>query len=257
MPHTEADDGCEIWFESGGHGRAIVFVSGFMGITDIWRTQVAAFRDAFHCVTWDTRGAGRSDKPVPDGAYGVARHARDLAAVLDAAGVDKALFVGHSMGGNIACEFRACAPERFAGIVFVGSYVAGAQIAAVGNTLARITASVTKPSARIRFFESVGLPFDIAVEAAKWPLHAVLGNAASFMAFDGTAALRRLDVPCLVVHGSEDIVSPYEPCATGLMALLPQAELLLLDGVNHCPMIERPQAVNERIARFASTLGPW
>jgi len=103
MPFTLSDDDCEIYYETVGSGAAIVFVPGFMGITDIWREQMQRFGAQFQCISFDTRGAGRSDKPVPQGSYGVDRHGADLASVLDAVKVGKVLLVGHSMGGNIAC----------------------------------------------------------------------------------------------------------------------------------------------------------
>ena len=90
-----------------------------MGITDIWRAQVDAFATRFQCIAFDTRGAGRSEKPLPRVAYGVKRHAKDLSAVLDALGVSRVVLIGHSMGGNTALETYALNPARVAGIVFV------------------------------------------------------------------------------------------------------------------------------------------
>jgi len=257
MPFVETDDNCEIYYESTGSGPVIAFAPGFMGIADIWREQVARFSATHRCITFDTRGAGRSDKPIPRVSYGVDRHARDLDVVLEHLGVDRCVIIGHSMGGNIACRFHRRHPERVAGIVFVGSYVAGRQIVEAGNTLERIKAAVTMKSDRVKFYEAVGLPSDIAVEATKWPLYAVLGNAESFIEFDGHDDIRGIAAPCLIVHGDRDIVSPLEPCATALQAGLAHAELVELRGVNHCPMIEAPEPTNAAMARYFDSLGSW
>jgi len=257
MPFVLTEDDCEIYYETSGHGPAVAFAPGFMGITDIWRSQMEALSSRYRCIAFDNRGAGRSDKPVPRIRYGVERHAADLALVLDHAGVERTVLIGHSMGGNTACRFHGSHPQRVAGIVFIGSYVSGAQIAGIGNTIDRIRDAVTMKAQRIAFYRSVGLPEDIAMEAAKWPLYAVLGNAESFMAFDGAAQLPHIRVPCLIIHGSNDIVSPYEPCGTELAALLPDVEVELLDGVNHCPMTERPEATNERLLRFLEQRIEW
>ncbi|MFT4564431.1 MAG: 3-oxoadipate enol-lactonase [Gammaproteobacteria bacterium] len=257
MPFILSDDSCEIYYEVTGSGPAIALISGFMGITEIWRAQVDLLAEKFQCITFDTRGAGRSDKPIPNGPYGVDRHAQDLAIVLDAVGVDKVLLIGHSMGGNIACEYFQSNSERVCGIVFIGSYVSGKQIDGVGNTLDRVTSAVTKKSERIDFYRNVGLPDHIAIEATKWPLYALLGNAKSFMTFDGSEGLKKISVPCLVVHGSEDVVSPYDPCAIGLIKALPNVESLLLDGVNHCPMVERPDLTNARITQYIDQQIAW
>ena len=255
MPFALTDDDCEIYYEVHGDGPAIVLVPGFMGITAIWSPAIAALSDRYRCIALDTRGAGRSDKPLPRVAYGVDRHAADLHAVLEAAGVSRAVLVGHSMGGNIACRYQRAHPERVAGIVFVGSYVSGAQIVGAGNTPARIRDAVTRKADRIAFYCAVGIPESMAIESAKWPLYAVLGNAESFLAFDGADDMPAIDVPCLVVHGDGDIVSPFDPCATGLADALPDAEVVMLDGVNHCPMLEASDRTNAAVETYLARIG--
>ena len=253
MPFVVTDDDCEIYYEAHGNGPTVVFISGFMGITDIWHAQIEVLKARYRCIAFDTRGAGRSEKPFPRVAYGVRRHARDLATVLDNLGVSRAVLVGHSMGGNIALEFYSAHPARVAGIVFVGSYVAGSQIIAAGNRPELIRSAVSKHSSRVDFYTSVGLSAAIAIEATKWPLYALLGNAESFLEFDGSSLLRKVRVPSLILHGDRDIVCPFEPCATGLKAGLSDATLIALKNVNHCPMTEDPATTNRHIEEFLSS----
>lgn len=257
MPWATADDGCEIYYDTQGSGPTVVFASGFMGITEIWQAQVDALSNSYRCVRFDNRGAGRSEKPLPRVAYGVERHSRDLHAVLEAAGVtDKVVIVGHSMGGNTASTFYFEHPDRVAGIVYVGSYVSGSQIRDVGNTLENIKEAVRTAAGRVAFYEAVGLPRQIAMESAKWPLYSVLGNAESFMAFDLSDRISKIAVPCLVLHGDHDIVSPLDPCATGLESGLPNGRLVVFEGVNHCPAVEAPERANDLIAEFLDTVLP-
>lgn len=253
MPYVVTDDDCEIYYEVLGNGPSIVFISGFMGITDIWRAQIDSLKAHYRCIAFDTRGAGRSEKPLPRLAYGVKRHARDLFSVLDALEVSRAVFVGHSMGGNIALEANAAQPERVAGIVLIGSYAAGSQIIAAGNRPEIIRSSVSRPSSRIAFFASVGVPDAISLEAAKWPLYALLGNAESFLEFDGLSLLSQVRVPALILHGDRDVVAPCDPCATVLKDGLPDATLVVLQNVNHCPMLEDPAATNRHLEAFLSS----
>jgi len=257
VPFTLTDDGCEIYYGSHRSGPAIAFASGFMGITDIWKHQIAEFSARYRCIAFDNRGAGRSDKPLPRVSYGVQRHAQDLHAVLAELGVERMVIVGHSMGGNTAALYYLAHPERVAGIVFVGSYVSGGQIAAVGNTLDAIKAAVKTKQPRIQFYVSVGLPEEIAMESAKWPLYAVLGNAESFMEFDISGRIGEIEVPCLILHGDGDVVSPLEPCGTSLKAGLPDAELEVFPGVNHSPMMEDPEKTNRLLARFLQNRVTW
>ncbi len=78
----------------------------------------------FRLIAWDLPGLGRSSRPG-DGEYSLERHARDLAAVLDATVDDAAVLVGHSLGGMIALTFCRLFPERLgrqvAGLVLVDS----------------------------------------------------------------------------------------------------------------------------------------
>jgi pimeloyl-ACP methyl ester carboxylesterase len=257
MPFVSTDDDCEIYYEVQGTGPDIVFIPGFMGITGIWRHQIAALSGDYRCIAMDDRGAGRSDKPIPRIAYGVERHARDLAAVLDRIDARRVVLVGHSMGGNIACLYHLAHAGAVAGIVFVGSYTAGAQIAAAGNTLERIKAAIRRKEDRIAFYTGVGIPPDLAIEAAKWPLYALVGNAESFMAFDISARLTEIAVPCLILHGDGDVVSPLEPCATSLQSGLRDAMLEVFPGVNHCPMLEAPEATNRSLRTFLRERIAW
>lgn len=250
MSFLKADDDCEIWYESRGSGPAVAFASGFMGITDIWRAQIDALSSRYRCIAFDTRGAGRSEKPFPRVAYGVERHARDLECILRHLGVDQVVVVGHSMGGNIACLHALAHPDTVRGIVTVGSYVSGRQIAAAGNTLEKIKAAVRTKEARVEFYQVVGLSEEIALESAKWELYALLGNAESFMAFDVTDRLSDIRCPALVVHGDGDIVSPLDPCGIALRDGLPDAHLEILPGVNHCPMTERPERTTALLLDF-------
>ncbi|WP_214368407.1 alpha/beta fold hydrolase [Pseudonocardia sp. H11422] len=257
MPWASADDGCEIYYETRGSGPPVVFASGFMGITDIWRAQIDALSDRYTCIAFDNRGNGRSEKPLPRIAYGVERHARDLEAVLTAAGVSSQMvIVGHSMGGNTASTYYLAHPDRVAGLVYVGSYVSGGQIHGVGNTLEKIKAAVATAPDRVAFYQAVGLPESIALESAKWPLYAVLGNAESFIRFDLGERVKEITVPCLVLHGDSDIVSPLDPCGYGLQSVLPDAALEVFEGVNHCPAVEAPEKATALIAGFLERVLP-
>lgn len=258
MPFVTSDDGAEIYYEVHGEGPAtLAFASGFMGITDIWRAQIERFSAQYRCVAFDNRGAGRSEKPFPRIAYGVQRHADDLHAVLSDVGAGPVVIVGHSMGGNTACLYYLKHPEAVTGIVYCGSYVSGAQIAGVGNTLEAIKGAVKQKANRVEFYKAVGLSEEIAMESAKWELYAVLGNAESFMEFDISDRLGDVTCPTLILHGDGDIVSPLDPCGLGLRDGLPDTHLEVFPGVNHCPMSEDPERANSLIAQFLEERVKW
>jgi pimeloyl-ACP methyl ester carboxylesterase len=257
MPFVTARDGSEIYYESRGKGPAIAFVSGFMGITDIWENQIEFLSENYQCITFDTRGAGRSDKPIPRVAYGVDTHADDLDTILNELQIENVVIVGHSMGGNTALVYALNNPEKVKGIVFVGSYVSGQQIHSVGNTIEVIKNAVKTKVGRVNFYKSVGLSENIAMESTKWPLYAVLGNAESFMQFDVGERIRELDTPTLILHGDSDIVSPLNPCGIGLKENIKDSELHVFENVNHCPMSENPDRTNQLINEFLKNRVKW
>lgn len=257
MPFLMTDDGCELYYEVHGQGPAVAFASGFMGITDIWKAQFEALSSRYTCIAFDNRGAGRSEKPLPRIAYGVERHARDLHAVLTHLGQERVVVVGHSMGGNTACQYALDHPGRVAGYVPIGSYLAGSQIIGVGNTLERIEAAVTRKSARVAFYEAVGLSTEIAMESTKWELYALMGNARSFMTFDASERIGQIRCPALVIHGDRDIVSPLDPCGLSLRDGLQDARLEVVEDTNHCPMSEKPDRVNALLLDFLEARVRW
>ena len=111
-------NGVSLAVEVRGEGRAVLLVHGYPLDRSIWSHQVAAL-DGFRRIAPDLRGMGASD--APDLGYSVETYAADLAALLDALGVDEAVLCGLSMGGYIAFEFlRRWRPPAGASLRFQG-----------------------------------------------------------------------------------------------------------------------------------------
>ena len=97
----------------------IVLTHGLAAAEGIWSAQVAALSARHRVLTWDLRGHGRS-APVPEPCT-IADLAADLRVVLDRAGIERALVLGHSAGGVVAMQFALDHPRRTAGLVLVGT----------------------------------------------------------------------------------------------------------------------------------------
>ena len=74
-----------------------------------WESQLPALLDDYHVLLWDLRGHGRS-RPFRDG-FSVRDYADDLLAILDHLGVERAIFAGHSLGGNVTQELIFTIPS--------------------------------------------------------------------------------------------------------------------------------------------------
>jgi len=115
-------DGVSLWHEEHGTGDpAIVFVHGFACDHSQFDAQVARFSAHHRTLTVDLRGHGRSDAPVQD--YTMAAFADDVAWQAREAGVSRAVFVGHSMGGVVTAMVAARHPELVAGVVMLDSAI--------------------------------------------------------------------------------------------------------------------------------------
>ncbi|HLI95248.1 MAG TPA: alpha/beta fold hydrolase, partial [Candidatus Baltobacteraceae bacterium] len=95
---------------SEGSGDPIVLIHGFPVTRDVWDAQAARLASRMRVIRPDLRGMGRSS--VPDGPYLMETLAGDVAAVLDALGIDRACIVGHSLGGYVAMAFCRMYSER-------------------------------------------------------------------------------------------------------------------------------------------------
>jgi pimeloyl-ACP methyl ester carboxylesterase len=112
-------DGVPLSGEQSGQGPAIVLLHG---LTATRRYVVmgsrALQRSGHRVIAYDARGHGRSD-PAPERAYGYEHLARDLLAVLDAAGIERAVLAGASMGAHTAVRVALEQPERVAALALV------------------------------------------------------------------------------------------------------------------------------------------
>jgi pimeloyl-ACP methyl ester carboxylesterase len=98
----------------------VVFCHGFPDLGYSWRHQLSAVADAgFRAIAPDQRGYGDTTAPEPVEAYALGQLTGDLADLLDALEIERAVFVGHDWGGFVAWAMPVLFPERCAGVVGV------------------------------------------------------------------------------------------------------------------------------------------
>lgn len=101
---------------------AVVFSHGFPELGWSWRHQLEALEAAgYHAIAPDQRGYGGSDRPEPIEHYDIHHLCGDLVGLLDALGIEKAVFVGHDWGGFVVWAMPVLHPERVAGVVGVNT----------------------------------------------------------------------------------------------------------------------------------------
>jgi aminoacrylate hydrolase len=118
MPYAGPDSA--LFYEDVGRGDAIIFIPGFGGVGSFWGRQIDYFRDRFRIIAIDQRGTGKSARSRRE--YSLDQMADDVQVVLDQAGIQSAILVGHSTGGVIAQILAAKIPERVSGIVLSSTW---------------------------------------------------------------------------------------------------------------------------------------
>jgi pimeloyl-ACP methyl ester carboxylesterase len=257
-----ASNGIMLHVEDEGAGSpALVFLHYWGGSSRTWRHVVSALAPDFRTIAIDQRGWGRSD--APDAGYALADLADDAEGVIAALALDRAILVGHSMGGKVAQLLASRRPSWLAGLVLVapspptplalppgvrqemvGAYTTRDRIIA---TVEQVLAAAPLAPADLEAVVSDSLRGAPAAKAA-WPL------AASQE--DITHAVGDIAVPTLVLSGEEDRVDPPSVLREALLPRIRNAVLRLLPDVGHLSPLEAPTAVADAIRAFALSVEP-
>ncbi len=119
MPFADSD-GAKVYYEVHGEGPAVLFVHGSGGHHAAWWQQVPYFtKQGYSVVTVDLRGFGRSTSELDE--YDSLEFPGDILAVLDDAGINRAVMVGQSIGASAALKVAVAHPDRVAGVVLAHS----------------------------------------------------------------------------------------------------------------------------------------
>lgn len=117
-PSMVATNGINMAVYEKGAGPAVVFCHGFPELAFSWRSQVDAIGAAgFHALAPDQRGYGLTGGPADPGQYDLQIFCDDLVGMMDAKGIDKAVFCGHDWGGAIVWAMPRLHPDRCLGII--------------------------------------------------------------------------------------------------------------------------------------------
>ena len=112
MPEISAN-GLRFQVVDEGAGTPVVLLHGFPDTSYLWRHQVAALAGAgYRAIAPDLRGRGKSDRPAPIEGYRLTNIVADVAAIMDALGVERAHVIGHDWGAATAWLFASLAPQR-------------------------------------------------------------------------------------------------------------------------------------------------
>lgn len=276
MAFAIAGDGTRLYVEETGTGIPVVFVHEFAGDHRSWEPQVREFARRYRCITYNARGYPPSDVPDDVARYSQQQAVADAVAVLDHFGIERAHFVGLSMGGFCVLHLGLTHPDRARSLVVAGcgygaeaarrdrfrreseanasAFEADATAAAGSYALgpARVQLQNKDPRGWAEFARRLG---EHSGTGSAMTLRGVQMQRPSL--YDMREELARLTVPALIVTGDED-----EPCLDADLMLkrtIPSSALAVLPRTGHACNLEEPGLFNSLVQDFLTTVdaGRW
>jgi pimeloyl-ACP methyl ester carboxylesterase len=251
--------------EQAGTGEAVVLLHGFGASSYSWRQVMPGLAAAHRVVAIDLNGFGYTERPKQRARYTREAQAKLVLDTLDALGISRAHFVGHSYGGGLTLFLAQTHPERFRTMVLVDSsaptYANDRRSRAAALrplTGLFVRASALRPSVvrkgLLRSFYDDSLVTPELVQAYSDRLR-IEGATDAFYGLTApapageTVVLETIAVPALVVWGAHDEVIASE-VGRRAAARLPHAEFVLFEKSGHLPMEEEPEAFLRAVLPF-------
>lgn len=246
-----------------GDGPPLLLVNGLGAHTDMWR-PLEPVLDGFRVVQFDLPGAGRS--PAPRAPLRMKRLARLCRSIMDHAGMDVADVLGYSMGGMVAQQLAADAPERVRRLVLVATTPGVGAVQADPKALLNILTPIRYSSSRLYAKTLASMvggrarhdPEWIAEQSRVRFLHrptwrGYLGQLNSMAGWSALPLLERVAAPTLVISGGDD---PLAPAVNGMIiaSLLPNGRLLVLDGEGHLMVLDEGSGSHPAIRDFLTSV---
>jgi 3-oxoadipate enol-lactonase len=247
-----------------GEGLAVLFVHGYPLDRTIWRAQMEGLH-GYRRLAPDLRGMGQSD--APDLGYSMNIYAADLAALLDALGMDEVILCGLSMGGYVAFEFLRQWRSRVRGLVLMDTR---AEADSADGRRARDAAAATARERGPHAIADAMLPKVLAPATlnhqpdvvarvrgmmSSTPVAGIVGALTAMRDRPGSESLlpTLVGLPTLVMVGEHDSLTPPES-ARAMADAIPGARFSVISSAGHLPPIEQPGPVTEELRAFLASI---
>ena len=238
-------DGARIWYATFGSGSPVILLHGGLGHSGNWGYQVPELvKSGYRVILIDSRGHGRSTRDSRPFRYELM--ASDVLAVMDALRLEKAAIACWSDGACIALILARQTPARVAGVFFFGCNMdpSGLRELKPSAALERCFARHTKDYAQL---SATPDQFKAFVEA----VGRMQKTEPNYTARD----LAEIRVPVTIAHSEHDEFIRREH-AEYLAQSIPNAELVVLNGVSHFAPLQRPEQFNDALVVFLRRICP-
>src|SRR4029079_5084668 len=270
MSTITTKDGTQIYYKDWGEGQPLFFHHGWPLSADDWDGQMMFFRDkGFRVIAHDRRGHGRSTQT--DTVNEMDTYAADVAQLVEKLDLRDAIHIGHSTGGGEVTRYVARHGKgRVAAAVLI-SAVPPVMVKSEknpGGTPIEVFDQIRQGTAynRAQFYQDLTLPFygfnrpGAKISQAirdNWWRQAMMGGVKAqydcikaFSETDFTEDLKKIDVPVLVMHGTDDQIVPYADSAPLSVKLLKKGTLKTYQGFPHGMCTTHADVINPDLLDF-------
>nr|WP_024966063.1 alpha/beta hydrolase [Pantoea sp. IMH] len=273
MSTLKTADGTTLYFKDWGTGKPVLFSHGWPLDGDMWDSQLNFLAErGYRVIAFDRRGFGRSDQPWT--GYDYDTFASDINDLITSLDLQDVTLVGFSMGGgDVARYIGRYGSSRVAGLVLLGAvtpifgqaedYPQGVDHSVFDG----IKEGLRKD--RAQFISDFAAPFygtnagqtvsegvltqtlNIALLAS---LKSTLDCVTAFSQTDFRPDMAKIDVPTLVIHGSNDQIVPFETTGKVAAEMIAGAELKVYDNAPHGFAVTHQDQLNEDLLTFLKSL---
>jgi pimeloyl-ACP methyl ester carboxylesterase len=242
-------------YEAAGDGIPIVLLHGIGSNAKSWRRQLNAFSRRFKVIAWDAPGYGQSADPDWQ-TPAIHNYSESLRELLDTLGIPSAVIFGHSLGGTIAQDFYGTYPERVKGLILADTTQGDGALPvtvrqdklAERMKMIRTMTPVELARARAPKLFSKRAPQDLIAEAVTIMSEVrESGYAPAAIALstaDVRHVLNKINVPLLLIWGSEDEITPP------WKQFPKSAEIEMIPNAGHLCYMEQPDVFNRIVLEF-------
>lgn len=243
-------DDLELYYQDFGTGYPVVLVHGMGSDHTVWEGLVSLLKEKYRVAAVDLRGHGLSSKTP--GPYNMELFANDIDSLLNSLEINKAHFIGHSMGGAIVQELAIKYPEKVQSLTLISSFAhVDSQLRSKFLDLMKILDDegfnaffdaclnlTYTPEFKTEHHELFEEVMDIMAKSTSIP--ALKESIKACLDVNFKDSLKKINLPTLIIAGSEDVFTPIN-LAEELKKGIPHSKIEIMDHVGHNLPVENPK----------------